>query len=64
MARENPNWDAIAEMDPIVRIMRGANVPLTRENYIETKYGKPGTMDHPEEWTDEHEDELPHPFRR
>lgn len=61
---EVPNWDAIAEMDPTVEAMLSAGTPLTRENYIEAKYGMPGTMDYPKEWTRDHEDGLPWPFQR
>jgi hypothetical protein len=64
MSDEAPNWDKLAEMDPILEMMQHAGVPLTREHYIEAKYGAPGTMDHPEQWTQEHEDDLPHPFQR
>jgi hypothetical protein len=64
MSDEAPNWDKLAEMDPILDLMQGAGIPLTREHYISTKYGKPGSMDYPEEWTQEHEDDLPHPFQR
>ena len=59
--QEQPNWNAIAEMDPVVEAMQHGGVPLTRENYIAAKYG---TMDHPKEWTQDHEDGLPWPFQR
>jgi hypothetical protein len=61
---DEPNWDAIAKMDPTIRRMRYAKIPLNRENYIMERWGKPGTEDHPAEWTDEHEDMLPSPLRR
>jgi hypothetical protein len=64
MADDDIDWDAEAAMDPILKAMRGQKTPLTRENYIGVKYGAPGTMDYPEEWTDEHEAALPHPFQR
>ena len=55
------DWKAEAAMDPILKAMIGARVPLTRENYIDTKYG---AEDMPEEWTEEHEAALPTPFQR
>jgi hypothetical protein len=58
------DWDAEIAMDPILQALRDAKLPLTRENYIDLKYGEPGTEDHPEEWTEEHEAALPHPFQR
>jgi hypothetical protein len=59
-----PNWGEIAKMDPVVHAMLGAGMPMTRENYISTNWGEPGTMDYPKEWTQEHEDMLPEPFQR
>lgn len=61
MADDEINWDAHAKMDPILRAMMKSGVPLTRDNYIDLKYG---SEDMPEEWSEEHEDALPHPFRR
>jgi|307.fasta_scaffold13188_2 hypothetical protein len=58
------NWKAEAEMDPIIHAMIGAGIPLTREHYIEMKYGAPGTEDHPDDWTEDHEMSLPAPFQR
>lgn len=60
---QHVDWDKIAEIDPVVEMMQHAGVPLTRENYIETRWGMPGTKDHPREWTHEHEDMLPLPFQ-
>jgi hypothetical protein len=57
---EEPNWDAIAEMHPVVDAMQRAGEKLTRENYIRNAY--PDVS--PEEWTAEHEAELPEPFQR
>lgn len=57
---DEPNWDAIARMHPVVDMMQHAGTPLTRENYIAAAY--PDVK--PEEWTAEHEAELPSPFRR
>jgi hypothetical protein len=59
-----PDWDAVADMNPTVQIMRDTGIPLTRENYIGVKYGAPGTADYPEEWTWEHELGLPVVFQR
>lgn len=64
MTDEAPNWQAIRQMSPVVDMMMKSGTPLTRENYITAAYGKPGTADYPEEWTDEHEAELPEPFQR
>lgn len=64
MADDDIDWDAEVAMDPILRAMRGQRIPMTRQHYIELKYGAPGTPDHPEEWTHEHEAALPHPFQR
>ena len=61
MADEHIDWKREAEMDPILRAMMRARVPLTREHYIEAKYG---SEDMPEEWGEEHEAALPHPFQR
>jgi hypothetical protein len=55
------DWKAEAAMDPILRAMMRSRVPLTREHYIETKYG---SEDMPEEWSEEHEAALPHPVQR
>jgi hypothetical protein len=40
MMAEEPNWDAIAEMYPVVDAMQHAGEPLTRENYIRNAYPK------------------------
>ena len=61
MADDEINWDAHARMDPILHAMQKHGVPLTRDNYIDLKYG---SEDMPAEWTEEHEDALPSPFRR
>jgi hypothetical protein len=47
-------------MHPVVDAMQRAGEPLTRENYIRNAY--PDVS--PEEWTAEHEAELPEPFQR
>lgn len=60
---DEPNWDKIAQMDPMVDAMQRAGTPLTRENYIREVYGNPGTPDYPQEWTAEHEAALPEPFQ-
>lgn len=60
MAADDIDWHAEAAMDPTLRAMMGASIPLTRENYIDAKYG---SEDMPEEWTEEHEASLPHPFQ-
>lgn len=59
MADEAPNWEKLAEMDPVLDGMMHAGTPLTRENYIRENWG-----DTPEPWTAEHEAELPAPFQR
>lgn len=51
-------------MDLTVEMMRGAGVPLTRENYLDVEYGGPRTEDYPEGWTAEHEADLPFFFQR
>jgi hypothetical protein len=56
------DWAAVARMNPTVRAMIEAGTPLTRANYIDVKWGAPGTMDHPEEWTIEHEMDIPAGF--
>lgn len=55
------DWKAEGDMDPILRAMMRSGVPLTRDNYIDLKYGR---EDMPLEWTEEHEAALPHPFQR
>lgn len=60
MADDDVNWDAIAEMHPVVDAMQHAGTPLTRENYIRANWGD--EVPHP--WTDEHEAELPVPFQK
>jgi len=64
MDEHQPNWKALAEMDPTLEAMLMAGTPLTREDYIGTKYGEPGTEDYPAEWTREHEEALPYPFQK
>ena len=45
---------------PVLKRMVEAGIPLTRENFIDLNWlGKP-----PEEWTAEHEADLPEMFRR
>jgi hypothetical protein len=61
---EAPNWQAIREMSPVVDAMMKSGTPLTRENYIRANYGEPGDDGYPEQWTAEHEAELPEPFQR
>jgi hypothetical protein len=36
---ENVNWEAEAEMDPTIRTMLRAGVPMTRENYLNAAFG-------------------------
>jgi hypothetical protein len=66
MADQAPqvDWAKEAEMDPTVDMMLSSGAPMTRERYILAKYGRPGSADYPEQWTDEHEDSLPGPFQR
>lgn len=47
---------------PILAHMAERGMPLDRENYIAMAYGP--SSEHPDPWTDEHEAELPPPFRR
>jgi hypothetical protein len=61
---DDTDWEALARLDPTVKMMREARCPMTREHYIDMKYGAPGSEDYPEEWTTEHEDSLPEPFQR
>jgi hypothetical protein len=42
--------------DPVVQWLVSMNIPVTRENYITHNWPGP---DMPEEWTGEHEAELP-----
>jgi hypothetical protein len=53
------NWHEIGP-DPcvagLVELMKQSSIPLTRENYIGLAYGNPL----PEEWTAEHEADLPY----
>jgi hypothetical protein len=42
--------------DPLVEWLESMNIPVTRENYINHNW--PGD-DMPEEWTGEHEAQLP-----
>jgi hypothetical protein len=44
--------------DPVLRHMIDRGSPLTRETYIHTNW-----MDFPEEWTAEHEMQVPECFR-
>jgi hypothetical protein len=54
-----PQLLAEAQHSPTLKYMIDKGLPLTREQYISLKYiGHP-----PEPWTDEHERELPTPFR-
>jgi len=57
------DWAKEADMDPVVDTMLANGGPMTRERYIQAKYGLPGSESYPTEWTDEHEDSLPGPFR-
>jgi hypothetical protein len=45
--------------DPLINHMLNHNIPLTRENYISGAYGA-----EPDEWTAEHEAELPLPLQK
>lgn len=48
-----------AQYSPTLKYMLEHNIPLTREKWISINYlGHP-----PEPWTDEHEAEVPMPFR-
>jgi hypothetical protein len=48
-----------AEDNAVVKLLKRANIPVTRENYINLAYvGQP-----PEEWTVENEMELPEQLR-
>jgi hypothetical protein len=48
------DWTELAQMDPNIRMMQQAGVPMTRENYIDT-----ATNGQPEAWTEEDEMGLP-----
>jgi hypothetical protein len=48
-----------AGIDPVLAAMLESNLPLTREQYLESAYDK----DLPKEWTAEHEAELPEMFQ-
>ena len=49
------DWHAMAEMDPTIKSMLAAGVPMTRANYIDMHYnGEP-----PAEWNEEAEMGLP-----
>jgi len=50
----------LREHDTVLKDMLDTGIPLTREHYIELAYAG----DPPDPWTDEHEEELPEPFRR
>ena len=56
------DWNMLARMDPTVRSMMEAGTPMTRANYIDAKWGAPGTVDFPDEWTMEHEMDIPAAF--
>jgi hypothetical protein len=47
--------------ESVLALMKLAGVPVTRENYIAFVYGDDGI---PEDWTPEHEAELPEELRR
>jgi len=47
-----------AEHDVVLQHMLQHNMPLNRETYIASNW-----MDEPEEWTAEHEDQVPECFR-
>lgn len=64
LADDDTDWHAVADMDPAVKLMIQGGIPLTRENYIDMKYGAPGTEDYPKKWTPEHEADMPGPFQR
>lgn len=44
---------------PVLEFMLAKGIPLTRESYIALNW-----LEGIEEWTSEHEDDLPPPFRR
>lgn len=58
------DWQHWARLDPTVEGMLATGAPMTREAYIDAKYGQPGTPDYPVEWTDEHEWDMPQPFQK
>jgi len=45
--------------DPVLKRMLDRNLPLDRQTYLDLAYA--GGM--PQEWTAEHEHEVPEPFR-
>jgi hypothetical protein len=44
--------------DSLLRVMKRDGIPLTRQNYIEMNW-----PEKPEQWTAEHEADLPEQFR-
>ena len=46
--------------DPLVELMKAADVPVTRENYIDLAWG----VERPEPWTYEDEDMLPEELQK
>lgn len=52
---EETDWNALAEMNPTVKSMLAAGVPMTRENYLDAHFNG----DVPEEWNEEAEMGLP-----
>lgn len=48
-----------AHHDPVLRDMIAKGIPLTREAYLDMAWGN----DRPEEWTAEHEIDVPAVFR-
>jgi len=59
MPDDDVDWARLAEMDPTVRMMREAGLPMTRENYIDLNWGGEA----PKPWNEEAEMSLPGPFQ-
>ena len=54
-AEEETDWNALAEMNPTVKSMLAAGVPMTQENYLDARFNG----DVPEEWNEEAQMGLP-----